>query len=116
IRCSAAPPETISWPADSRLSVYVTGESANARTPRAAPPRTETYRLSEAGEARCAALRGAVPEVIHVGERHRYWNYAGARGGLMSLERWAGGEAWFHGAWRDPWLVSEPNSAGPLQP
>jgi hypothetical protein len=63
------------------------------------------YRLTEADAATCIALRGVLPEVITLGERHAYYNYTSDEGHLLTLERWGGGEAWHAGSWLDPFAI-----------
>ncbi len=65
----------------------------------------ETYMLSETDEATCIAFRGALPEVVALGEQHYYANFTSPSGGLLSLEVWDGGNAWYVGEWIDPWKI-----------
>lgn len=65
------------------------------------------YTATEAEDARCIAVRGELPEALFVGETHRYLNFSGPDGALLSCERWeeAGQrhESWHEGEWLDPW-------------
>jgi len=67
--------------------------------------RESRYTASETDEATCVAFRGQLPEVIAIGETHRYTDYTNADGKLISHEKWNGGEAWFGGEWLDPWSI-----------
>jgi DNA-directed RNA polymerase subunit RPC12/RpoP len=64
--------------------------------------RGQRYRATEIETAVCEAVRGSLPELIVVGESHRFVNFTGEDGGLLSGEFWSEGEAWFVGAWEDP--------------
>ncbi|MEO0821992.1 MAG: DUF4178 domain-containing protein [Pseudomonadota bacterium] len=65
------------------------------------------FTVAEAQTAECIAVRGELPEVIAIGERHNYYDLSGPQGALATLERWDGQEAWFFGDWIDPWEVEE---------
>ncbi len=65
----------------------------------------QTYMLSETDRATCVAFRGALPEVIALGETHDYANFTAPDGALLSLETWDGGHAWYRGDWIDPWKI-----------
>lgn len=62
----------------------------------------EVYTITEMDEATAVAFRGELPERVELGERHRFVNGSGDDGTLLSGEVWDGGEAWFTGAWLDP--------------
>ena len=65
-----------------------------------------SYRATEVENATLVAYRGQLPEPMAVGEVHLYANYTGPGGALLSGESWPGGEAWFVGAWIDPFEVT----------
>lgn len=70
--------------------------------------RLRTYTATEAEDARCIAVRGELPEVLFIGETHRYLNFSGSDQSLLSCERWTGEggreeSAWHEGRWLDPW-------------
>lgn len=67
--------------------------------------RGRSFRATEVETATCEAVRGAFPEVILVGESHRFVNLSGERGDLLSGEFWPGGKAWSLGDWADPFEV-----------
>lgn len=86
------------------------------RTPKGFRPRLgegveingESYVVTEAETATCAAVRGEFPEALTVGESHLYFDLSGRDGRLATFERWDGGEAWTFGRWIDPWEVKAP--------
>ena len=61
---------------------------------------------TEAEAATCEAVRGSLPEVLAVGEGHRFLNLSGDDGRLVSGEFWDGGQAWYASRWIDPFDVS----------
>ncbi|QPH54612.1 DUF4178 domain-containing protein [Pontivivens ytuae] len=63
------------------------------------------YRVTEAETAECIAVRGELPEVLSVGEKHLYFDLSGPERALATVETWEGGEAWTRGRWVDPWDV-----------
>ncbi|MEM9781238.1 MAG: DUF4178 domain-containing protein [Pseudomonadota bacterium] len=65
----------------------------------------ERFVVTEAENASCIALRGELPEAITLGETHLYFDLSGEDGGILTFERWDGGEAWFQGRWIDPWRL-----------
>ncbi len=60
------------------------------------------FRVTEVETAVCDALRGELPDILTVGESHRFVNASDGREGLLSGEFWEGGQAWFAGRWFDP--------------
>ena len=67
--------------------------------------RGQSFTVMECEEASCLAVRGELPEVIEVGETHRFANLMNAEGAIMSLESWEGGHVWSYGHWVDPFDV-----------
>ena len=65
----------------------------------------ERFEATEVENATLAAFRGQLPEPVAVGDVHLYANFTGAEGAILSGERWDGGQAWFRGAWIDPFEV-----------
>lgn len=73
--------------------------------------RHERFRAVEAEEAECVAVRGELPEILAVGERHRYVDFLGNEGGVLTAETWYEGPGWrtdwFGGRWLDPWATGK---------
>ena len=65
------------------------------------------YTVTEAETAECVAVRGEFSEVLHVGERHLYFDLTSERGGIVTLEQWEGHSDWYEGYWIDPWLIGK---------
>ena len=63
------------------------------------------YAVTEVENATLVAYRGQLPEPVAVGDVHLYANLVGGGGAILSGERREGGEAWFRGAWIDPFEV-----------
>lgn len=59
----------------------------------------------EVEAATCEAVRGSLPEVLAVGEAHRFVNLSGDNAALVSGEFWDGGQAWYAGRWIDPFAI-----------
>lgn len=68
------------------------------------------YTATEVETAVCEAVRGALPEVMKVGESHRFINFTGKGGELLSGEFWPEGQAWSLGIWLDPFDVKKVSS------
>jgi predicted RNA-binding Zn-ribbon protein involved in translation (DUF1610 family) len=68
------------------------------------------YTATEVETAVCEAVRGSLPEVMKVGESHRFVNFTGDSGDLLSGEFWPEGQAWSLGFWVDPFDVRKVSS------
>lgn len=64
------------------------------------------YVVTERETAECVAVRGELPEVLTVGERHDYFDFAGEDGEILTLEQWEGQSDWYFGYWIDPWQMT----------
>lgn len=71
----------------------------------AIPREGPVYTVTEIEAASCTAVRGAFPEVLDLGEPHRYVDLTGPNGWAATYEEWDSGAAWFTGQWVDPWKV-----------
>lgn len=80
------------WPPERNLSL---GQSVTLRG--------TTFRVNEAENATCLAVRGEFPEVLEIGETHLYFDLAARGGQLATYEVWDGGRGWTLGYWIDPW-------------
>lgn len=65
----------------------------------------ERFTVTESNEATCTAVRGQFPELLEMGQTHRFLDASGKSGQLLSGEFWDGGRAWFRGEWLDPFVL-----------
>ncbi|MEM9962657.1 MAG: DUF4178 domain-containing protein [Pseudomonadota bacterium] len=68
--------------------------------------RRQSFTATEEEEATCIAVRGELPELLQIGETHRYVDFTGEHGGILTFEAWEGEHAWFAGRWISPWEVA----------
>ncbi|MGG7565159.1 DUF4178 domain-containing protein [Rhodovulum sp. DZ06] len=70
------------------------------------------YRAQEVETAECIGFAGELPEKPRIGETHRYVNFEGPDGRILSAETGEDFNAWFEGRWVDPWDVQRLDDFG----
>jgi len=63
------------------------------------------YRVTERDEATCIALRGEFPDMLTIGEKHKFINARNEHADILSGEFSADEIKWFIGQWIDPFEV-----------
>lgn len=61
--------------------------------------------VTEKGQATCIAVKGELPEAIHIGDQYTYFHLSGAGGLLYTLEIDRGRAAVHRGRWIDPFSI-----------
>jgi len=64
-----------------------------------------TWRITEADEGKCEALRGEFPEELRVGDTYQYWHLSGPDARLLTLEYSDGEVSATEGSWIDPYIL-----------
>jgi hypothetical protein len=61
--------------------------------------------VTELNEATCIGLEGQLPEVVAVGDQHRYAHLEGPKGAMFTAEYDDEGCSFYKGAWVDPFEI-----------
>lgn len=64
------------------------------------------FMVSEQGVAVCRAVRGEIPEALAPGDRFDYWDLAGQKGAIVTIERQDDVFTAHRGAWINPYEVA----------